>query len=58
MMQDYDFLYGLEAESTNTSSESVSIERPSRQTIQNIKAFARCMQTLTIDDLEIRICLN
>lgn len=58
MMQNYDFFPGQEARGTYTSEASVSIERPSRQAIQNIKAFARCLQTLVMDGREIKICLN
>ena len=58
MMQHYDFFQGPKAASTNTSEETVSIEHPSQQAIRNIKAFARSVQTLTVGEMKIRICLN
>lgn len=58
MMQNYDFYQDFGSASTNTSMESVSIEHPSQQAIEYIKAFARCIQTVEMEEMEIHICLN
>lgn len=58
MMQHYPSFPALRATSTNTSEATVSIEHPSQQAIRNIKAFARSVQTLTVGEMKIRICLN
>ena len=59
MMQDYDFLESLLGESTNTSSESVGIkEQPSDWVLQNIKQYARSVQSIKVDEHCIKICLN
>lgn len=62
MMQDYDFQEDLEGLSTNTSSKSVRhSQQPSRNVLQNIQIYARhasCIQYVTVNKVEIKICLN
>ncbi|MCQ2299221.1 MAG: hypothetical protein MJZ81_03750 [Bacteroidales bacterium] len=58
MMQDYDFSPALRVKSTNTSTKSVSICRPSQRVIQNIRTYARCIQHVNMGDVKIKLHLN
>lgn len=58
MMQQYQFSKDRVGQGTNTSTELVSKNTPSQQAIQNIRAFARCIQTVKAQGRVIKICLN
>jgi len=57
-MQTYDFKKGYRPLSTNTSSESASTAQPSDRVIKNILNFARCVQTVNVKNVRIRLYLN
>ncbi len=58
MMQTYDFKKGQRSLSTNTSSESASTVQPSDRVIQNILNFARCVQSVNVRNVRIKLYLN
>jgi len=58
MMQTYDFKKGRRPVGTNTSSESASTVQPSKRVIQNILNFARCVQTVNVRNVRIKLYLN
>lgn len=58
MTQHYDFSPSLDKKQ-NTSSKSVSRQaRPSRQAIQNILNYARCIQQVKVEGKKIKLYLN
>lgn len=58
MMQEYDFNQDRRSVGTNTSSESASTVQPSARVIQNILNFARCVQTVNVRNVRIKLYLN
>lgn len=58
MMQEYDFKKGQQPASTNTSSESACTVQPSQRAIRNILDFARCIQSVNVRNVNIRLYLN
>ncbi len=58
MTQEYDFKRGHQSLSTNTSWESASTVQPSKRVVQNILNYARCIQSINVRDVRIKLYLN